>query len=161
MFLLWPLVIFISSFKYIFQLKDKSIPNFNCNFKTFQNYALRSISVSNEVNCNCLPSDLKDDFSNLDLNKFMLCLLKWWKSDSTKFTNFVTAVKAFINLIDLLKIDTSKFSKIGRLIFNITKENINNDSMILQITNIINKTNFTGLIIEFLLYSFLIIIYFI
>ena len=152
MFLFWSFAIFISSFNSIFSLQVKYIPNCVYNLKTLKYYNLSSTSASNEdINCDCLsplPSNWTD-FSNLNFTKIMICLLKCWKSDSTKFKIFVEIAKLIINT-EILDKNISTFSKIGKLIYNITKNNINNDTIILQITNIINTTNFTDLMIELL-----------
>ena len=121
MFLLWSLAIFISSFNSIFSLQVKYIPNCVYNLKTLKYYNLSSTSASNEdINCDCLPLLPLNltDFSNLNFTKIMICLLKCWKSDSTKFKIFVEIAKLIINT-EILDKNISTFSKIDKLIYNI------------------------------------------
>ena len=142
MFLLLPFITLITFFKSIYSIKDEYISSCHYNLKTFQNYTLRATSVSNETYCDCLPSDLIN-ITNNTYNEIIICVLKCWKNNSTNFIHFANNFRGIINIFDNLVL-----GKMGKLILNITKKIVNNDSMIIQLSNILNSTNFSDLMIE-------------
>ena len=142
MFLLLPLIIFIIYFKSIFSLKIEYISNCNYNLEKFQNYTLRTLYESNETNCDCLSSSLTN-ITNSTYAKIIICTLKCWKNNPTKFNNFVENVKAIIPILDKLNL-----TKMGKIIVNITKKIVNNEDTIHKMTDLLNKTNFTDIMIE-------------
>ena len=83
MFLLLSFITLITFFKSIYSIKDEYISYCHYNLKTFQNYTLRTTSVSNETNCDCLPSDFKE-ITNDTYNEILICVFKCWKNNSTK-----------------------------------------------------------------------------
>ena len=142
MFHLLPFITLITFFKCIYSIKDDYISNCHYNLKTFQNYTLSTTSESNETNCDCLPSDFTN-ITNNNLTQIVICALKCWKNNSTKFIDFANNIRGIIHIFDNFNL-----TKLGKLVLNITKNYIYNDSIILQIANIMNTTNFTDLIIE-------------
>ena len=142
MFHLLPFITLITFFKCIYSIKDDYISNCHYNLKTFQNYTLNTTSESNETNCDCLPSDFTN-ITNNNLTQIVICALKCWKNNSTKFIDFANNIRGIIHIFDNFNL-----TKLGKFVLNITKNYIYNDSIILQIANIMNTTNFTDLIIE-------------
>jgi len=142
MFLLLPFITLITSFKSIVSLKNENISN--CNLQIIQNYTLRTIYESNETNCDCLPRDLTNITNSTYIN-VLNCTLKCFKNNPTKFKDFVKNVKDIIPIFDNLDL-----TKMQKIIVNITKKIVYNDTMLEQIDNILTKTNFSDIMIEFL-----------
>ena len=143
------LVTLITSFKSVLSLKNEYISNRNYNPNIIHNYILRRTNEINDAKCDCLPSDFNNN-ANSNVNGFIICCLKCLKNGSIKFKDLVMFVKLYIILIDNREIDTSKFNKIENLTVNITRKIVNNDTMIDQISEILNKTNLTDLMIDFI-----------
>ena len=143
MFLLLSLITLITSFKPIFSLKNQFISN--CNLQIIQNYTLRTINESNETICDCLPSDLIN-ITNSTYTKIIICALKCWQNNSTKFKDFAINLRGIIPIFYVLAPDN-----MTKIILNITKKIVNNGTMIDQIVNVLlNNTNLTELMIEIL-----------
>ena len=168
MFLLFPLIILITSFKSIFSLKDEYISHCNYNLKRFQNYTYLKETKIFYRECDCFPS--LDDFSNitnLNFTEILICSLNCWKKNSTDFLVFANSIKLIIENIIEPNIETFivefKLNKTELLILNITKKIVNNNTIINQFAKILkpenNKTIFSDLMIELLLYSFFSSIY--
>ena len=143
MFLLLSLIIFITYFKSIFSLKREYIPNCNYNLKTFQNYTLRTLYESSEIDSDCFPINLTNITNHTYVEVFK-CTLKSWKNNITKFRDFVKNVKDIIPIFD--KIDSDKISKMDKIILNITKKIVNNSTTIDTMSEILTNTNFTDII---------------
>ena len=156
MYLLSLLMILITSFKSIFSLKNEYISNCNYNLRRLRNNTF--ITESEYIDdCKNLVELINNVMNVTDLNftKIIIYTLNSWKNNSTEFIIFANYSKLFLNecgpkiFVDL--------DKIGKLIYNITKEILNNDTMVNQFAEIIkpknNKTIFADLIIELLLYS--------
>ena len=156
MYLLSLLMILITSFKSIFSLKNEYISNCNYNLRRLRNNTF--ITESEYFgDCNCLPTygqfiDYIKNITDLNFTKIIIYTLNSWKNNSIEFIIFANYSKLFLNecgpkiFVDL--------DKIGKLIYNITKEILNNDTMVNQFAEIIkpknNKTIFADLIIELL-----------
>ena len=113
MFHLLPFITLITFFKCIYSIKDDYISNCHYNLKTFQNYTLSTTSESNETNCDCLPSDFTN-ITNNNLNQIVICALKCWKNNSTKFIDFANNIRGIIHIFDNFNL-----TKLGKLsIFN-------------------------------------------
>ena len=153
MYLLSLLMILITLFKSIFSLKNEYISNYNYNLTRLRNNTF--ITESEYIDdCKNLVELINNIMNITDLNftKIIIYTLNSWKNNSTEFIIFANYSKLFLNecgpkiFVDL--------DKIGKLIYNITKEILNNDTMVNQFAEIIkpknNKTIFADLIIELL-----------
>ena len=160
MFLLFPLIILITSFKSIFSLKDEYISHCNYNLKRFQNYTYLKETKIFYRECDCFPS--LDDFSNitnLNFTEILICSLNCWKKNSTDFLVFANSIKLIIENIIEPNIEAIivelKLNKTELLILNITKKIVNNNTIINQFAKILkpenNKTIFSDLMIELLI----------
>ena len=156
MYLLSLLMILITSFKSIFSLKNEYISNCNYNLRRLRNNTF--ITESEYFgDCNCLPTygqfiDYIKNITDLNFTKIIICTLNCWKHNSTEFIIFANYSKNFLNLFG--PIIFGDLDKMSKLIYNITKKIVNNDTMVNQFAEIIkpknNKTIFADLIIELL-----------
>ena len=157
MYLFFPLMILIASFKSFFSLKYEYISNCNYNLRSLQNNTfIKSDSSFGE--CNCFPNldvfiKYLNNQTDLNFTKIIICTLNCWKRNSTEFIVFANYAKIFINNLEYI-LDIGKIDRMYRLIFNITKKILNNDTMVNQFAEILqpknNKTIFADLIIELL-----------
>ena len=160
MFLLFPLIILITSFKSIFSLKDEYISHCNYNLKRFQNYTYLKETKICYRECDCFPSlDNFSNITNLNFTEILICSLNCWKKNSTDFLVFANSIKLIIENIIEPNIETFivefKLNKTELLILNITKKIVNNNTIINQFAKILkpenNKTIFSDLMIELLI----------
>ena len=144
MFLLLPFITLIASFKSIISLKKEYISKCNHNSKIIQNYTLSTTYGANDNDCDCFNGD----FENLNLTETITCFLKCWKKNPSKFKEFVELVKVGIILIDVGEVNISQFGNMGKIVLNITRKVVNNNTMVDRITNILSTTNITDLLID-------------
>ena len=148
MFSLLSLITIITSLKSVFSLKNENISKCNYNSQIVKNNNLSGIYAVNDSNCDCFFIDF-ENFTNSNFTKISLCYLNCWKNNSTKFKDFVHDARILIPLIEYY-IKQSDLNKTIELASNITIKIIKNDTIVEQISEILNKTNLADLLIEFI-----------
>ena len=153
--MLLTLTILITYFKSFISIRSQYISNCNYNKQIIQNYTLDSTFGDSDTNCDCLSLEIKENFT-INFTKIIICYLKCWKNDPTKFRDFVDIAKIIIRFMDMGIIELDNKDNKGKLILNISRKIVNNETIVEQIGMMLNQTNITDLFLEILLYSFFI-----
>ena len=147
--MLLTLTILITYFKSFISIRSQYISNCNYNKQIIQNYTLDSTFGDSDTNCDCLSLEIKENFT-INFTKIIICYLKCWKNDPTKFRDFVDIAKIIIRFMDMGIIELDNKDNKGKLILNISRKIVNNETIVEQIGMMLNQTNITDLFLEIL-----------